>query len=220
MYQGKLRLGYSRFKTADLSSFTANVIKMMRGNINFTELQDKVNILEEAYNNFLQSILPPEAQNQITRDQLAMNRRKLVTQLKSLGNLIMGESEGDIEKLLTTGYKLSEKPTHRPVPNQPTELEIFMTNTEGVIIVMCKKDSNADSYIARVSIDKVNWNWSNFENGKKVMVENVPLNIPIFVQMQAKNPAGRSDWSNPIETYLPSKNIPMMKKINVSTSLV
>ena len=169
---------------------------------------------------FTASILAPEAQNQITRDTLKMNRQKLNVQLKSLGNLIMGEAKGDIETLLTTGYRLREKPTSRPVPATPKKLEVYLTNTEGVIIVSCQRVEFAANYIARVSLDKENWNWNNFENGTKVMLENIPTNQLIYVQMQTKNSAGRSDWSMVLEAYVPSKDIPSVKKINISNSMV
>lgn len=149
-----------------------------------------------------------------------MNRKILNTRLKSLGNLVMGISEGDIEKLLSSGYSLREKPTARPIPNTPEDIEIFTTNTPDVIIVSCKKIPVAANYIARLSLDKENWNWSNFETGRKVMLENVPSNQLVYEQMRAKNSADPSDWSNVVEAYLPSKDLPTVKKLNVSNSMV
>ena len=99
-------------------------------------------------------------------------------------------------------------------------MEVYLTNTEGVIIVSCQRVEFAANYIARVSLDKENWNWNNFENGTKVMLENIPTNQLIYVQMQTKNSAGRSDWSMVLEAYVPSKDIPSVKKINISNSMV
>lgn len=215
-----LLLGFTNVKNADISITAKNVIKMMTGNKNFPTIQDNVVELAAIYELFLNSILAPDDQSQATRDILKMNRQKLNVQLKSVGNLVMGIAKGDVEKLLTSGYKLKEKSTARPIPNAPLGVVVYMANTQGVLVAMCKKVEGADNYIARLSTDKINWNWTNFENGVKVMLENVPTNQLLYVQMQAKNAAGRSNWSNVIETYLPSKDIPMIKQMNVSNSTV
>lgn len=210
-----LRLGFSHLTIADVSLTTKNIITMMTGNTNFPTLQDGVAELQVCYDTFLNAIVSPEVQSQVTRDALRIARRKLQAQLKALGNSVMGVAGDDIEMLLTSGYILREKSTPRPVPGVPKGLEVYETNTQGVIMVSCKKIEDATNYIARLSTDKVDWKWTDFSNGIKVMLTGVPVNQLVYVQMQTRNAAGSSDWSNTVEAYFLDKNTPTVKKMNV-----
>ena len=219
MYLGTLSLGFSKYTDAELSEFTANVLNKMTDNPHFPTLQTNVTELKTEYDIFVNAIPSPETRNRLNIQQLKVIRERLTILLKSLGDLVSGVAKGNVEILLTSGYNLRKKPTSRPIPKTPTSIDVFGTNDEGVVLVACKKVTNATSYIARVSLDKVKWEWTNFENGTRVLVSGVPVNVPIFVQMQAKNPAGRSDWSNAVEAILRSKDQPLIKQVNISTSV-
>ena len=60
---------------------------------------------------------------------------------------------------------------------------------------------------ARVSTDQQNWLWVNASSSRTVKVHNVPVGVPIYVQMQLENAMGYSPWSDPVTGMIPTQNL-------------
>ena len=82
------------------------------------------------------------------------------------------------------GFPLVNSPRAKGQVGKVNDIELKTNGVGGMVIVQCERDENASSYKARVSTDQQNWLWVNASPNRTVKVHNVPVGVPIYVQMQ------------------------------------
>jgi hypothetical protein len=116
----------------------------------------------------------------------------------------------DVGKLATTEMEVNatlmrvkNAPAPRPVPNQPTGLELKMGDADGEISGQCNGQPGIVDYheIQYTTSDPLgpNPNWLHADTSKKSRfdLENMPSGQKIWVRLRACNARGKSNWSDP-----------------------
>ena len=105
------------------------------------------------------------------------------------------------------GFPLVNSPRAKGQVGKVNDIELKTNGVGGMVIVQCERDENASSYKARVSTDQQNWLWVNASPNRTVKVHNVPVGVPIYVQMQLENAHGYSPWSDTVSGMIPTSNL-------------
>jgi len=211
----RLSLGYTALSESALIEEGQKVVDGMTKNEFFPTLETSVTELSKALDEFIEAKLPPNLRNTITTAKKNMKKEAFVRKLKALGHAIMSLPDISDEMAITSGYRLVDPPSKRPIPNAPNTVTVFITNDPDVLMVEVETMKDTDTFEVRVSKDKEHWTWGNYNQSRKVMVTDLPTGIILYVQARCKNANGESDWSNIVEARLPLPSEPRMKIANV-----
>lgn len=207
--------GVSHFNREELVAVGASIKEAMSVPDVFPTLTEQKADYTEAYDAFVNSIPAPNVKNKVNEMECQIKTDLFKKHYQSLGNFVRGVAMGNEEILGKSGYPMRQKPQPWSVPSTPKNVDSFATNDVGVLLVTCEPEKHVDAFIGRVSPDRINW-IENFNKSSRVVLTNVATGVTLYVQMQAKNSAGRSGWSPIIESRLPAENEPVIKKANFS----
>lgn len=144
------------------------------------------------------------AQNAVTMASQARDTsEKAVTDAaialaSNVGKLATTEAEVN-----ATLMRVKNAPAPKPIPDQPTGLELKMGDADGEISGQCNGQPGIVDYheIQYTTSDPLsatpNWQFADTSKKSRFDLENMPSGQKIWVRLRACNARGKSNWSDP-----------------------
>lgn len=203
----KLNLGLHNLSDSNFNTRAQGVISSLTDNDFFPDIGPELEVFKAAYEKYFNSIPPANIRNSVNSAVKNANKEKAVKALVKLGYMVMFYADFNIEALESSGYELANKPQPKGQVGTVKGITLKVNGVKGLVIVKCKKDDNASTYKARISTDRENWLWVNASSNRTVKVYNVPIGVPIFVEMQLENAHGFSPWSDAVQGMIPTQQM-------------
>lgn len=205
----KIRRSFHRLSDPKFNQLAQGIIESLTDNDFFPDIAPELAVFKTAYDKYFNSIPPRNIRNSVNTAAKNANKEAAIKALVKLSYMVSFYADFDIEALESSGFELANKPQPKGQVGLVRDIDLKTNGVEGMVIVQCKRDENATTYKARVSTDQENWLWVNANNTRTVKVHNVPVGVPLFVQMQLENAQGFSPWSDVVSGMIPTQNLIM-----------
>lgn len=120
---------------------------------------------------------------------------------------VQHESQGDAEKILSTGMDVKDKPTpHREAPAVPTDLVAAYGTAEGSIALSfrCATTRSRSFRVRYRAVGATTWTeWSEVVFVRKATLTGLPSGVRHEFQVRTESRAGTSAWSNTVSQMVP-----------------
>jgi hypothetical protein len=180
------------------------VLAAMENNDNFIECQDAVAQLSSCFDEFMELMALGRSRRNAEKTALKNDKRLLVEKaLKVLAFQVNTIADGDLSKLLSSGFELSGMKEKSAFPNLVTDVRLRDGKQSGELILGFAKQAKRLIYeyrYAHEKSDKGDYSWSELMlTGSTVRnkVSSIPFK-PCYVQVRAINAMGKSAWSEPV----------------------
>lgn len=194
----KIVLDFKNLSLSGKIAFGSNVLAKTKGNLLFATTKPTRAEVETVQNEFDATIT---AAKDGTKAQIALRNAKETewdTLMEQYAMSITDICKGDVEKLLTSGFTLSKKPTPAPVPQAPDKIKVMNQNHSSAISLQWPAVAGARTYVVScigpdgtVVADLV------VLRGK-ALVEGLTPGVVYTFKTRAIGTAGSSPWSAPI----------------------
>jgi hypothetical protein len=112
----------------------------------------------------------------------------------------LATSEADVESTL---LRVKSQPAPKPIPDQPTGLELSMGDEEGELSGQCNGQPGVVEYfeIQFTTGDPLsanpNWQFADTSKKSRFDLPGLPSGQKVWVRLRACNARGKSPWSDP-----------------------
>ncbi|MFK8005655.1 MAG: hypothetical protein AB8H03_04760 [Saprospiraceae bacterium] len=203
------KINRSFYKLSDLkfNQLSQGVIESLTDNDFFPDIAPELTVFKTAYDKYFNSIPPRNIRNSVNTAIKNTNKEAAIQALVKLSFMVAFYADFEMEALESSGFELANKPQAKGQVGMVRDIDMKTNGVEGMVIIQCKRDENATTYKARVSTDQVNWLWVNASSNRTVKVHNIPVGVPVFVQMQLENAHGFSPWSDSVTGMIATQNL-------------
>ena len=197
MKEQRLNLGYTRIPDKDFVPLCQGVIENMTNNPHYPDVGDLLTELITTFNEYLAAIPPKNIRNQVNAIAKDVKKDATKSVMRAMGFYVQMIARDDLEKLKTTGYPVAKQKSkaNKELP-MPIILAFTTNGTPRQLIVECKAATAADLYDVRISTDNISWNGlGNTDTKAKVKVNDLPVDILLYVQVRMRNAEHTTPWS-------------------------
>ena len=188
-------MNYSDPKFID---FCQGIILSMTKNVFFPDAADQLAIFVAIFDKYVASIPPRNLRNMANTAVKNENRVAANNALYIFSLYVEWKAAMDVAALQSSGFKLTAKAQAKGLVGLVKGVSAATNGIEGMVIVKCDNDPNADIYEVRISRDGVNWEWFGAHRSRTIKVMGLPRNEKLFIQMRLGNSHGNSPWSKSI----------------------
>jgi hypothetical protein len=165
---------------------------------------DLLTELTTAFNAYFASIPPRNLRNEVNTSAKDVKKDAVKKVMRAMGFYVQMIARDDLDKLKSSGFSVA-KPKGSSSKEMPLPaIKSLTTNgTPRQLIVQCKASAAARLYDVRVSTDNINWEGlGNTDDKAKVKVDNLPVDVLLYVQVRTRNTEHTTPWSASLTTRI------------------
>lgn len=204
MQEYRLNLGYKTITDKVFIPLCQGVIESMTNNAHFPKVGDLLTELTTAFNAYFAAIPPRNLRNEVNISAKDVKKEAVKSVMRAMGFYVQMIARDDLDKLKSTGFPIA-KPKGSSSKEMPLPSIISLTTngTPYQLIVQCKASVATRLYDVRVSTDNINWNGlGNTDDKAKVKVDNLPVDVLLYVQVRTRNTDHTTPWSASVTTRI------------------
>lgn len=204
----KVNLGFQHYNDEDIAVQAETIIAAMTNNAHFEEPTPSLQELEDVKEAYLEKlVLSRKKGSPYDTAQKNKARKDLEKVLSELGFYVNKISNGDLPKMLSTGFVLSRYRTKVLPPEQIKNISLKDGLNNGQIMLSFEKVPRAVLYEYRYSKEKdefgeIQWGPIGYTfKSQNNLIDSVSPGAKYYISVRAKNNRGLSDWSEPVSWY-------------------
>lgn len=170
----------------------------MNGNVVFASVQAVVTELNTATNNLETAYNDSRTRDKEKMAQMRAARVVFYGIFVQLAAAVQSISGGDETIILQSGMEVRNRRSVPQVPQPPALIQAKVMKEQGVIVVRCKRVSNAKTYLFEVCDDPATeegFKEAGFATKAKLKLEGLGSIKKYWLRVCAINDAGNSGWS-------------------------
>jgi len=211
MKKAEISLKYKIDSDSKLAEQMKLVAEGMKDNLFFEELNPLITQFIIDSELFINSIPSPTSRSQILVAEKDAAKEKALTTMNKLAAGVNYVAFDNLLEMEKTNFPLKNKPTPKPTPPVPENVQIFASVTPNCLVVKCDSNKGARLYEAWLSEDRINWIWKNSETSSSVKIGGLPAGVILFAKMRMRNGKKIGPWSNSVEVRVSMPNEPILK---------
>jgi hypothetical protein len=225
----KAKLDLRLKKVPELILLARHIVTSMTGNPTFTtplpalaDITAKALALESAYEVSIDG-------NHAKISEMHQLTTELKHLLSFLASYVNNISQGDAQKILSSGMQVNKDPEHSGVLAAPADVRLDKGTNEGMVEARWKKVVNAKSYEIEyfeagqappaqsggqltgtvaginlgINIEDIPWEQAGISTNTKFMIKGLYPGNRIIVRIVAVNTEGKGTWSDPATMVVP-----------------
>jgi hypothetical protein len=196
MFIPKFKTPFMGYSDAKFSDAAQQFIAGLTDNPLFPDIADALAEFKVIFDKYFLAIPAPSLRNSVNiaaKNALAKEAKMAMLRLTYL---VAYQAKFNEEAMKSTNLPITQPTQSKGQVGLVEEMGMVTNGEEGMVIIFCKKDSNATKYYARVSLDGNEWYKFSESNTRRVKVKGLPVGVKLYVQMQLENANGVSPWSN------------------------
>jgi hypothetical protein len=187
-----------KFSDSKFSDAGQQLIAGLTNNPLLTNLTDELAEFKVIFDKYFLSIPTPSTRNKVNVAAKNANQHDAKMAMLRLIYLVGYHTNFNVEAMKSTNLSVTESAQTKGQVGLVEEMDMATNGEEGMIVISCKRDTNATKYYARVSLDGNEWYKYSESSSRIVKVKGLPIGVKLYVQMQVENGHGTSPWSNTI----------------------
>lgn len=154
------------------------------------------------------SSTPKQSAAVIATALLTAKEKEVLTAAGALAASV-GKTAVTAEDVTSVLMKVKDKPAPKPVPAQPTGLELKTGDEEGELSGQCEGQPGiTDFYEMQYTTDDPNgpspvWHFAGTSTKSSFEIQGLPSGQKVWIRVRACNARGKSTWSDPATKRVP-----------------
>ncbi|MFT5984053.1 MAG: hypothetical protein ACI9RM_002513 [Ulvibacter sp.] len=196
MFIPKFKTPFLGFSDSKFSDAGQNFIAGLTANDLFPNIADGLAEFKTVFDKYFLSIPTPSTRNKVNLAAKKANMVDAKMAMLRLTNLAAYQANFNEEAMKSTNLEVTQPNQSKGQVGLVENMGMVTNGEDGLVIVHCKKDTNATKYYVRISLDGLTWFKFSENSTRKVKVKGLPVGVMLYVQMQLENSHGVSPWSN------------------------
>ncbi len=148
----KALINFSRLNDGNLESATHTILSNLNGNAYFPTPVPSLASVTTASNDFSNALIEAKSGNRAAIAEKNRMRAQLIILLRSLATYVTFAADGDITKLLTSGFDISKDDQPSDI-SKPENLQVLNGANSGELEIMVNAVKGAKSYLHEFTTD-------------------------------------------------------------------
>ncbi len=191
----RIKRSFMNYSDSKFIDFSQGIILSMTKNVFFPDAAKQLAMFVTTFDKFVASIPPRNLRNMANTAVKKENRIAANNALFIFSLYVEWKAAMDIAALQSTGFILTAKAQAKGLVALVKNVSAATNGIEGMVIVKCDNDPNADIYEVRISRDEKNWEWFGAHRSRTIKVMGLPRSEKLYMQMRIGNSHGYSPWS-------------------------
>ena len=196
----KVSLGFARLPDTELDNFAQGIIDRMTGNGAFNTPHVPTTDLQTVKDDFTAKVSAAQAGGPADTAAKNDSRQTLLGKLRQQALYVQITSDGDMSKLLSSGFA-AQSSSRASVPLDKPEALVIKNGTSGQLVASVGPVKNTSMYEGRIKLDEDSAAWlpSVFTgDSQHTIFDGLTRGKDYTAQVRAPGGAtGQSDWSDP-----------------------